>query len=128
MNADDLRKKFPNASAGFLRVNLHADDSKPSSAVVERREPDAPRPKAPDDKRDATRFLVRVQSVRKRLLDEDRICEVAVVDCCRYAGIIPGDSPAQAHIETTQRKTVKGEAEHTIIEVYAVNPNTMNPK
>lgn len=124
MTRDELKRMFPNASASTIRANLRADDSKPSPAVMERREPDAPRTKAPDDKRNATRFHVCVQSVRKRLLDEDRICEVSVVDCLRYAGIIPGDSPAQAHIETTQRKTAKGEAEHTEITVWKQNENT----
>jgi hypothetical protein len=85
---------------------------------VERREPDALDEAPPTHEQDTARFLVCVESVRKRLLDEDRICEVAVIDCCRYAGLIPGDSPDQTHIQTTQRKARKGEAEHTVVTIY----------
>jgi len=63
------------------------------------------------------RFLVRVTSIRKRLIDEDNLCEKYVVDCCRYSGLLFGDSPDQAHIITTQRKATKGEAERIEIEI-----------
>jgi len=63
------------------------------------------------------RFFVRVTSVRKRLLDEDNLCEKFHVDLCRYSGILLGDEADKTHIETTQRKTQKGEEEHTLIEV-----------
>lgn len=66
---------------------------------------------------DSGRILVRVVSVRKRLIDEDNLCEKYVIDCCRYAGLIPGDDPAGTKIETTQRKALKGEEEHTLIEI-----------
>jgi hypothetical protein len=49
------------------------------------------------------------------LLDQDNLCEKYHVDLCRYAGVIPDDSPEQVIIEVNQRKTVKGEAEFTEI-------------
>lgn len=79
--------------------------------------PRAQRPKAEDSKR----FLVRVTSVRGRLIDEDNLCEKYIVDCCRYAGLLPGDSPAETKIEVCQRKVSKGEEEHTLIEIYTID-------
>lgn len=64
------------------------------------------------------RILVRVTSVRKRLLDEDNLCEKYHIDLCRYAGILPSDAPGETKIETTQRKAGKEEQEHTLIEVF----------
>ncbi len=77
----------------------------------------APR-KARAKAQDSKRLLVRVTSVRLRLIDEDNLCEKYVVDCCRYAGLLPGDGPATTRIQATQRKVEKGESEHTLIEIY----------
>lgn len=63
------------------------------------------------------RFLIRLVSVRKRLADEDGLCEKYLVDCCRYAGLLPNDAPGICKIETTQRKAQKGEQEHTEITI-----------
>lgn len=67
-----------------------------------------------------SKYVVRVTSVRKRLLDEDNICEKLTVDGLRYAGIIPSDAPDKTHIITTQRKVQKGETEHTLIEIEEI--------
>ena len=69
------------------------------------------------EKGNSERVLVRVTSVRKRLIDEDNLCEKFHVDACRYAGLIHGDEPSKTKIEVCQRKAEKGEAEHTIIEI-----------
>lgn len=71
----------------------------------------------------AARFLVRITSVRVRLLDEDNLCEKYHVDCCRYAGLIPDDAPSLVRIETLQRKARRGEAEHTQVEIYRLRPD-----
>ncbi len=68
--------------------------------------------------KDSSRFLVRVTSVRKRLLDTDNLCEKYHVDCCRYSGIIPADSPDKTQIEVRQRKAGKKEEETVIVEVF----------
>ena len=65
-------------------------------------------------------FLVRVTSLRTRLLDEDNMCEKYHVDLCRYAGVIPDDSPSEVKIEVCQKKAVKGEAEKITIEVFKI--------
>lgn len=77
---------------------------------------------------DTAQFLVRVTSHRKRLLDEDNLGIKYHVDTLRYAGLLPGDSPATTHIEARQRKVAKGEPEKTVIEMfYFGQPQTQNP-
>lgn len=66
---------------------------------------------------DTVRFLVRVTSRRRNLLDQDNLCEKFHVDCLRYAAIIPSDAPTETRIEVTQEKVGKGEAEEIIIQV-----------
>ena len=63
------------------------------------------------------RILVRIESVRKRLLDEDNLISKYHTDLCRYSGLIPSDAPGVCKIETTQRKAAKGEAERTEITI-----------
>ena len=63
------------------------------------------------------RVLVRVTSRRRRLLDEDNLCAKYHIDLCRYAGIIPDDSPDQVKIEVGQVKVSKGQSERTEIEI-----------
>ena len=67
---------------------------------------------------DRARFFVRVESRRKRLLDEDNICEKYIVDLLRYSGIIANDSPDQCCIGVSQTKCRKGEPEEITIEVF----------
>jgi hypothetical protein len=55
-------------------------------------------------------FYVRVVSFRRRLLDEDNLCEKFFVDCCRYAGLLPSDAAGKARIAVSQEK-VGSEAE-----------------
>jgi len=64
------------------------------------------------------KFLVRVTSRRRRLIDEDNLCEKFHVDCCRYTGVIPGDSPECAHIEVSQEKVSNKEQEETLIQIF----------
>ena len=63
------------------------------------------------------RILVRIESVRKRLLDEDNLVSKYHTDLCRYSGLIPSDAPGICKIETTQRKAEKGEEERTEITI-----------
>ncbi len=65
----------------------------------------------------ADRVHIRFESVRKRLLDPDNLCEKWTLDCLRYIGVIRGDEPDKITLETTQRKAAKGEAEHTLITI-----------
>ena len=66
----------------------------------------------------SNRVLVRVTTRRKRLLDEDNLCEKYHVDLCRYAGVVSDDAPERTKIEVSQTKCRKGEPEEITIEVY----------
>jgi len=122
MDRETIKRLFPNASASLIQANLqdygqaHVENPR-TTPVVESNTCDAPLETKEVQGRADGRFLVRVISCRKRLADEDGLCEKYVLDCCRYAGLIPDDAPGICKVETSQRKTAKGEAEHTIIEI-----------
>ena len=83
---------------------------------------DAPLDARQIQERDATKFLVLVKSIRTRLIDVDNLCEKYIVDCCRYAGLLPSDAPDKTHIITTQEKAGKGVEEYTEITIiYPLN-------
>jgi hypothetical protein len=107
-----ILRHFPNASLDLLAYNSK------QIAIVERDSRNASLGKKKVQGSNSPRVLVRVTSVRKRLIDEDNLCEKYHVDLCRYAGIISGDEASKTKIETTQRKAEKGEEEKVIIEVY----------
>lgn len=112
MNREEIKSRFPNASNSFIEANCSGKITE-----LECYKQIALDSEALPNRQNPKRILVRITSVRKRLLDEDRICEVFLVDCLRYAGIIPNDSPDVTHIITTQRKVSEGEQEHTLIEI-----------
>jgi hypothetical protein len=117
VNLNELRSVFPKASKSFLEAN--AEGAGPAAELE--RDP-IPRPLGTRQAEGANpaRLLVRVVSVRKRLLDEDNICEKYHVDCCRYAGLVPGDSPSEIRIETSQWQAKEGQEEHTLIAIYEI--------
>jgi hypothetical protein len=106
-------------STSFRRLNAAVLSPRcaGSPAVVESNPGDAPLATEEVQRPTRQRFLVRVTSVRKRLLDADNLCEKYHVDLCRYAGVIPDDSPDKVEIQVSQRKANKGEEEATIIEI-----------
>ncbi len=107
-----ILRLFPNASADLLSRNTS------QAPIVERDSRHESLAKKEVQGRAGKRILVRVTSVRKRLLDEDNLCEKYHIDLCRYAGIISGDEAGKTKIETAQRKTQKGEEEKVVIEVF----------
>lgn len=114
MTRNEILRRLPNASESTIRKNLSLGDSGPV-AVVECNPGDAPLAAAEVQKAATGRFLVRVTAYRKRLLDEDNLCEKYHVDCLRYCGVLPGDEPQKVKIEVHQ---VKSKVEKTVIEVY----------
>ncbi len=117
MTRDELKRRYPNASESFIRANLDADDS----GAVAKLEPDSSNATLDAEKVQrpiGERFFVRVTSRRKRLLDEDNLCEKYHVDLCRYAKMLPDDAPDKLKIEVAQIKCAKGEPEETVIEIY----------
>jgi len=122
MNQTYLAELLDNASDETRRLNagLAADGARP----VAKLEPDS-RAGTLGSKQvkgaDRGRFYVRVTSYRKRLLDQDNLCEKYHIDLCRYAGALPDDAPGTAQIEVGQVKTGKGETERTEIEIWRIN-------
>lgn len=66
------------------------------------------------------RFRVSITSFRKRLIDPDNLCAKALVDCCRYAGLIPADTPDCIDYSIRQTKIRKGEEERTEVEITLI--------
>ncbi len=140
MTRQQLKTKFPNASPAFLNANADLFDNPPSrsnhQASQAGKEPsrgadtDSPvvEPSVSHGALDAARIqkgvsrnvLVRVTAMRKRLLDEDNLCEKYVVDLLRNAGIIFDDAPGETKIEVCQQKAAKGEAERVKVEVFQI--------
>lgn len=117
MNRDTLKRLFPNASESFLALHL---DGQTSSPFVERGFRDGPLAEKEAQDSHTGRFLVRVTSFRRRLLDQDNLCEKYHVDCCRYAGLLPADSPDRAEIKVGQIKVKSKDEEKTLIEISPI--------
>lgn len=120
MDEQTLLSIFPRASRSTIAANLPPHGAGPAAKLERDTGAGTLGPKKAQG-RAGTRFLVRVTSVRRRLLDEDNLCEKYHVDLLRYAGVIASDSPGSCRIETTQRKAEKGEAEMTVLEVFEIN-------
>lgn len=122
MTERELRRRFPHASAEFLKANaaLESQAAGPA-AIVEPDSRDAPLATRQIQEATARRFLVRITSIRKRLLDSDNPCEKFLVDLCRYAGVICDDNYQQTKVEVVQRKCAKGETEKTVIQVWSID-------
>lgn len=111
MTENEIRRRFPHCSRTFVKNNCDSRqiaelESAPGNDSLET---------TPAQKKDPERFLVRVTSYRKRLLDEDNLCEKYHVDCLRYAGIIPNDDPQTVTIQVCQKKS-KDERVEIVIE------------
>ena len=123
MSPHTIRRLFPHASQSLLAVNVHdygTNDQTGNSgtpAIPERTAGDAALVAAQAQGGTRERILVRIESVRKRLLDEDNLVSKYHTDLCRYSGLIPSDAPGVCKIETSQRKAEKGEEERTEITI-----------
>ena len=125
MSGAELRIKFPNASPSFIRANATDSgqtDFPPgiarSPAELERHPGHGTLGAPQIQAKTGRRVLVRVTSFRRRLLDEDNLCEKYHVDLCRYAGILPSDQANKAKIEVLQEKIKGKELEFTRIEIF----------
>jgi hypothetical protein len=120
INKDELKRLFPKASHDFFKSNEAANDPARDNrpvAKLERCVIDEPLAAPQVKEADSKGFIVRVTSVRQRLLDEDNLCEKYHVDGCRYSSLISSDAPGKTKILVGQRKVQKGEQEKTIIEI-----------
>lgn len=115
VDAKDLKRLFPNISESVVALSVGDTGTAPK---LERPTLDAALGPSQAQERHSGRFHIRITSVRTRLLDPDNLAEKYHLDCLRYAGIIPADTPEQISLETTQRRKAKGEDEKVIIEVW----------
>lgn len=109
MTRAQLLERFPQAGESFLRANC--SDHPRSAAIMECGPLVKPLAEDKIEKENPERFRVCVTSIRKRLLDEDNLCEKYHVDCLRRAGYIPDDNPEVTTIEVRQRRCQRGEPE-----------------
>lgn len=116
MTRDEIKTRFPHASEAFIRANSNLDHPRPF-AVMERVARHEPLEKDQGQEATTGRLHIRFVSVRKRLCDPDNLSPKWLLDCLRFSKIIPGDEPEKITLEVTQRKTRKGEQEHTIITI-----------
>lgn len=71
-----------------------------------------------DKDRGTEQVYICITDIRRRLTDDDNLCEKFTVDCLRRYGVLKDDSVKFARIFTTQRKCEKGEDPHTLIEIF----------
>jgi len=122
MNPHTIKRLFPNASQATIAANAQ-DYGKPhvdSAGTIAKLERDTFTRSLAEgevEKADTRRVHIRFISVRQRLCDPDNLCEKFLLDCLRNCGAISGDEPDKITLETTQRKTAKGEEEHTQITI-----------
>lgn len=114
----ELKRRFPNASEAFLKANLSDCPALPDPEPCQCKEALAPDSKG--EAQGAELLHCRFTLVRKKLLDVDAkyASTKDLLDCLTIAGIIHGDQEGQITLEVIQRKTSKGEAESTTIEVF----------
>lgn len=83
---------------------------------LERHSCDEPLEEGQVEERFSGRYVIRVVSHRRRLLDEDNLSSKAANDVLRYCQFVPDDAPETTHIITTQKKVKKGD-EKTVITI-----------
>lgn len=122
MKQEDYVKLLTNASKSTQRLNPgHENGNSMPVAKLERDTGNAPLATGKVQKATGGRFYVSVTAFRRRLLDEDNLCEKYVCDLCRYAGALPDDNPEQTQIEVSQQKIKKGEPERVVVEVWRIS-------
>lgn len=121
MTYDQLKERFPNASEQCLLANA-SDHGTPSGAQPERALFDAALGSPQGETSHPGRVRIRITSYRRRLLDPDNLaggCKY-FVDCCRYSGLVRGDSPADIEFAAAQEKVGSKEDERTEIVIERV--------
>ena len=117
MTADEIKSKFPRASAAFIRANL--DRGQASRAVAQPalcHEPVA----AQEGKAGyAGRVRVCIVSYRQRLTDPDNLTPKYFLDCLRDSKLIRDDSAKQIKLFVSQTKVKGKDEEGTAISITA---------
>lgn len=103
-------------SDAFYARHAHAH-AQTSNPILERDSRDGALVTRETERGHPVRFHVVVTSFRRRLLDEDNLCEKYVVDCCRYSGLVSLDSPETTRITVSQQKVAREEDERTEVTI-----------
>lgn len=121
MNPDQLRARFPHASASFLKNNATIPDSAPRHTLphsVPQRD-QAPALDTADEGEEGRTGRVKVRFVgyRVRPLDPDNFAGSTkdLLDGLRHAGLIPEDTPEVIVLETEQVRVSSFKQERTEI-------------
>jgi len=113
-----MKFSTPKAFEAFLAANPHlrvAPDRGQQGTKLERPAGNGALAEAKGETRNPAKFLVRIISYRRRLLDEDNLAEKYHVDSLRYASLLPDDSPLLVSIKPEQVKVKTEEEERTEI-------------
>ncbi len=123
MTENELRRHFKNAPESFIKSNAQDCADSPSPSPQPKR-PVRHEPLATDKGKEGNlgRAVVRIKSLRTRLLDPDNLCPKYFIDGLRYAGLIRGDSSAEILLEVSQEKVATRKEERTEIEVGPFEP------
>jgi len=119
VNERQLLRLFPNASRATIAANADHTGANPE---LEHAAGDGPLATSQGQEEDSGRVHIRIVSVRKCLCDPDNLSPKWLLDSLRYCRVIRDDTPAAITLETTQRKAAKGEAEHTVIQIFTQEP------
>lgn len=118
---NELRKRFPNASAAFIKLNAQTAGVRDRLQDPQQKPHPGQRGQGTHPRKDqgppSRRILVRITSLRTRLLDEDNLYVNSVVNALRHEGIIPDDDPRTVKIQVRQAQVLARDEERTIIEV-----------
>lgn len=114
MNAADIKRLFPNASASLLAANSEVSDAKP-----QRDKAPALGAAVPGKAKSLPRITVRLTGYRVRPLDPDNFAGGCkdIIDGLRHAQLIPGDEPWRIRLETDQEKVRRYSEEKTVVEI-----------
>src|ERR1051325_5522165 len=126
MNANELKRLFPNASASTLARNIdpacqtpdpYDTGGLPASPESERPLRHEPVAAAEGKSGHTSCRVVRITSFGCRLLYPDNLVGGVkyFVDSIRYAGLIPGDAPENITLEVRQEKVKTRAEERTTI-------------
>ena len=123
LTADQLRARFPNASAQFIAAN-----SRP--ALAPRLRPSIAQPASPNEplaadlrkKAGGGRAHVSIDRRSLNLLDKDNLYGSVkfLCDALRYAGLIADDDPESIELTVTQRRVGTRKETGTLVEVVTL--------
>ncbi len=125
MTEAELKAKFPNASAAFIKANTNEKDI-PNNTPVSLAKPERcpqrrPLAKGKGTEEPSIYFLVRYESRRQRLTDDENAYTKPITDLLRYAGIIHDDRPQVCKVIVWQKKVERKEDESVLVEVFEVS-------